>query len=185
VGSRASGTAGIKASFTDWVTDAGCLRHHVTYSSSSSCDVHKPGFLLRLYMQCGQYTCSGSGYAPTTLGQYVTYRVLDVNGNSIPEAGLVIAESISNVSGTCSGSVVDSSTAVTDASGTMIGGDNIYGCCLTGSTCGKSWNQRWTVNGYPVLVTTGLTSGVTGSHNVIQVTCTNGQASCPVVYPSP
>jgi hypothetical protein len=35
----AAGTAGIKASFTDWVTDAGCLRHHVTYSSASSASV--------------------------------------------------------------------------------------------------------------------------------------------------
>lgn len=35
----AVGTAGIKASFTDWFTDASCQRVHQTYSSTSSCDV--------------------------------------------------------------------------------------------------------------------------------------------------
>jgi hypothetical protein len=146
--------------------------------------VQKPQFLLVLYSQCGQYSCP-SGYASTTLGDFVTYQVLDANGNGIPIQGMTVVESTSNVSGTCPGAVNDSSQWTTDTTGTLTSGDNLFQCCPPGTDCGKSWNQSFTVDGYPVLITTGIANGLTGTHNVFQAVCNNGQASCPTLYPSP
>ncbi len=182
-GSAKINASTIGLSYT-WTQFEGCYSTGISLQNSGTANVQKPQFLLVLYSQCGQYSCP-SGYTSTTLGDFVTYQVLDANGNGIPIQGMTVVESTSDVSGACPGAVNDSSEWTTDTTGTLTSGDSLFQCCPPGTDCGKSWNRSFTVDGYPVLITTGIANGQTGTHNIFQAVCNNGQASCPTLYPSP
>jgi hypothetical protein len=114
------------------------------------------------------------------------YQVLDVNGNPIDVAGLTIVESITQTADTCpNGQLTDDGRWTTDSNGIMTTPDYLWLCVPSGASCYITYSQYFTVNSYPVQVTTGLLSGNTGSHNVIQFTANGGNANCPVVSVSP
>src|SRR5579875_211152 len=96
------------------------------------------------------------------------------------------AEQTSLVTDTCNlGSARDSATWSTDANGIMTTPDYLWIFFPSGYNCYQTYNQQFTVNSYPVLITTGLQNGLTGSHNVIHFTASNGNGACPTIYPSP
>jgi hypothetical protein len=151
-------------------------------SSGGEVAVQKPQFVKVIYSQCGAHTCP-SGYN-NTLENYIPYQVLDVNQNPIPIAGLTVQEYFSNISSSCylNGQPVEPtpSNTTTDSTGSFA--DHVWLCCQLSWSCGVSFNQTFTINGYPVVI---LANGLTGTHNVIQTMCSNGQGTCPHDYPSP
>jgi hypothetical protein len=76
----AAGTAGIRASFTDWVTGAGCLRYHVTYSDTSSSTVMVPKYVVLNSSTNIQGMCIPSP-VPGVERDYFAY---DANNNRLP-----------------------------------------------------------------------------------------------------
>ncbi len=182
-----AGTATITATFvgiTSYTLNChplcSCTGNYGSRSGTGRCTVYKPGFVLITSPTCPTHTCP-SGYNNVP-GKHIIYQVLDVNGLAIQIAGMSVAEQLFNITGTCTGSPTPG-TAVTDSYGTFL--DDVWVCCATGSNCGKSWNQSFTVNSYVVLVTTGLSGGITGAKNAVSSSCTNGVGTCPVVTPTP
>jgi hypothetical protein len=80
------------------------------------------------------------------------------------------------------GTWVNASTWTTDSTGTLIGVDHIH-ICGTGN-CQITITQTFTVNGYPVQIMS-ANGAITGSKNVITITLTNGQSSCPTIVITP
>ncbi|MDE3179851.1 MAG: hypothetical protein KGM47_09340 [Acidobacteriota bacterium] len=152
--------------------------------NSSQGTVQTPAFLLLKGDSCSGFTCPvGSG--PSNVDQRF-YQVLDESAAPIPIAGLTIAEQTSLTGDTCGlGPATDSGTWQTDANGIMTTPDYLWRCFPSGMSCYQTYTQSFTVNSYPVQVTTGVISGVTGSRNVIRFTASNGVGACPIVYPSP
>jgi hypothetical protein len=182
---HSGGTTTITGQFSDyayvwnqmmWYCSSSLLQGQ---ASASACG-QVPTFVLIGSNPCPGHTCP-SGYNNVPERQ-ILYQVLDVNGYAIQAANMLAAETLFNIAGTCSGSPTASS-AYTSAYGTFY--DHVWLCCQSGSNCGKSWNQSFTVNNYTVLVTTGLIGGLTGGKNAISTSCTNGVGSCPVVTPTP
>src|SRR5216684_790076 len=148
-------------------------------SQPPTATVQKPGFLQVISQTPDNTVCLGLSCA-----SILKYKVLDVNGAPMNIAGMTIAESVGSFSGTCPvGDVSDSSTWPTDSTGTMIGTDEVFACCY-GATCGISWNQTFTVNGFPVIIMN-QAGTLTGSHNAISVSCTNGNGSCSNITITP
>lgn len=137
--------------------------------------VQVPSFLKLVSAPTDNMVCLGLGCEMDR-----TYRVVDGNGAPIQKSGMSIKESVSRTGGNCTVSINDAGSWTTDSTGTMTVPDTILFCCSTGSTCGITLNQTFTVNGAPVLL---MPSGglPTGTHNVITVSCTNGTGSCPTV----
>lgn len=137
--------------------------------------IQVPAFLKLVSAPTDNMVCLGLGCEMDR-----TYRVVDGNGAPIQKSGMSIKESVSRTGGNCTGSINDAGSWTTDSTGTMTLPDTILFCCSTGSTCGITLNQTFTVNGAPVLL---MPSGglPTGTHNVITISCTKGTGSCPTV----
>jgi hypothetical protein len=155
-----------------------CPRQRFTLSGNTN--VQKPYFFK---------VVSSSTTSDTSCNLFckvlLQYKVLDVNSQPITIPGMIIAESLSGASGTCTVNFVDSSTWNADSTGTMVGSDGVGPiCCAAGSTCSKSVNQSFTVNGFPVLIM-GQDGITTGTHNAITDTCNNGQADCARIVITP
>jgi len=172
-GSTTSGTSGTLEHYghtlcPDWQVNPG-----------GGANVQKPGFLEVVSNSPDTSVCLGLSCAAI-----LKYKVLDTNKQAMNIAGMTIAESVSSISGSCpTSSVTDSSTWTTDSTGTMIGTDELFVCC-NGATCGISWNQTFTVNGFGVIILSqdGVT---TGTKNVISVSCSGGNGSCPRIAITP
>jgi len=183
----AAGTAKITATFTGVVypfAPSGFCSpvQRVTKSSSSTCDVQKPGFLVKTTQLTNNSTCSTQGTTTCVLQRF--YRVLDVNRLPINLAGLVIRETVSFSSGSCTGTFADAGRWTTDASGTMTTPDIIFWCCGANSNCFVNFQQQFTVNYFPVLIDDG--SGLPpGARNIMKFTCSGGLGSCPVLSVQP
>lgn len=182
------GTATIYATYGDYerysydnVTDSCNCSLDGSDTASASVTVQKPTFVLYGSVTCPTHWCpAGYNNVPE---KDITYQVLDQNGYAIQRAGMAVQESLFNFSGSCSGANPTPGTASTTGYGTFP--DRIWICCQPSSNCTKSWNQDFTVDGYPVQVTTGLPNGLTGAKNLISGGCSNGQGSCPVDTPTP
>ena len=151
-------------------------------SGQATANVQKPTFLLLKTQLSSSSGCANQGTTTCLVQRF--YRVLDQNSNPISVSGLDIRESMSPPSGSCSGNLTDRGAWTTDATGSMTSPDVIYWCCAAKSNCYVSFEQGFTVNGYPVLISdnSGLPPAI---HNVIKFTCTSGTGSCPQMYPSP
>jgi hypothetical protein len=137
-------------------------------------------FVLQILNQCNPITCP-AGFN-NTFSRYILYQVLDQSGSAIQKANMTAQEYLSTDYSTCNGTFTPASTT-TDQYGDFA--DNLWLCCIAASNCRVSLSQRFSVNGYPVQVTTGLNGGLTGSHNVDTFSCTNGSGACPVITPTP
>jgi hypothetical protein len=157
-----------------------CQNYPMQVSSSSTCNVQVPTFVLFGQVSCPTHTCpAGYNNVPE---KDIVYQVLDQNGYAIQIAGMAVQENLFNIGGSCPGTPTPGS-AVTSSYGTFQ--DRVWICCQPGSSCSKAWNQSFVVDGYPVQVTTGLIGGLTGSKNQISGGCSNGQGACPSDSPTP
>jgi hypothetical protein len=186
VTASSTGSAKINASTIGltytWTQFEGCYSTGISLQNSGTANVQSPQFVKVIYSQCGTHTCP-SGYN-NTLENYIPYQVLDVNQNPIPIAGLTVQEYFSNIISSCylNGQPVEPtpSNTTTDSTGSF--SDHVWLCCQPSWSCGASFNQTFTIDGYPVFI---LANGLTGTHNVIQTMCSNGQGTCPQDCPSP
>jgi hypothetical protein len=113
------------------------------------------------------------------------YKVLDTNHQPINIAGMTVQEFVSASTGTCTGAINDSSTWTTDQTGGLPGGDRVWLCPIQqNTTCGRSYNQTFTANGYGLLVVD-QTGTYTGTHNAITWVVSNGIVSCPRIVITP
>jgi hypothetical protein len=140
--------------------------------------VQKPGFVKVVGTPSNDHSvCSGTGCEVQ-----VQYQVLDVNATAMAIPNMSVHETTSTVSTPCSVTLQDSTTWLTNGGGYLLGLDLIH-LCGTGS-CTATITQTFTVNGYPVLIM-GSDGITTGTKNVITITGTNGQISCPVIRITP
>lgn len=153
----------------------------MTMQANATCDVQKPQFLLRVSSSVSDGGACGGSSCQTL----IQYRVLDANGTPILRSGMEVRESVNNFQNFCNATVIDASVWQTDSSGNLIGADSQNICCQQGQNCLFTDDQQFTVNGFPVLVTWDVLNGPTGSHNHIQLTCSNGHGTCAVVTPTP
>jgi hypothetical protein len=146
------------------------------FSGGGNNSVQKPGFLA-VVSSGTAFACNGAGCEAQ-----IQYKVLDVNNAPIRIAGMTVKETTS-VSSSCGpGDWVNASTWTTDANGVLQGLDKIH-ICGTGN-CNITITQTFTVNGSPVLIMS--SDGVTtGTKNVINITLSNGQSSCPNIVITP
>lgn len=147
--------------------------------ASGTGTVQVPSFLKVVSITHDNTVCLGLGCAAD-----IQYRVVDQNGNPISLAGMTIKESLSGTTTCSNGTIEDFGQWTTDSTGTLTSPDEIFFCCLTGSNCGLSLNQSFTVNGQPVLVM-GQNGVTTGTKNAITISCTNGKPTCPNIVITP
>jgi len=154
----------------------GCACTQVPAAGQAPANVQVPTYVsVKGTPATGPFTCSG-GFNTRYLQTY--YQVLDSSKAPIQSSGMSVQEQLSWTSSTCAtsdgcGQKPTASTWTTDSTGTITQPDTILNCsstCTHGGSCSEDWQQTFSVNGYPVGIVNGST---TGSVNCIATSCTS------------
>ena len=157
-----------------------CDERPLGRNAGGTANVQVPTFLKVNFNQT-QSSCSG-----TSCDRGISYTVLDQNSVAIQVAGMIIAESLSNITNGCGGTINDQGTWTTGSQGQMLNppADGIHHCCTSGQNCATTFDQKFTVDGYPVIIVS-QDGSTTGNRNHVSWSCANGVGSCPIVSISP
>jgi hypothetical protein len=147
--------------------------------ANGTVNVRKPGYLQVVNTTTVPACTNGLGCE-----RDINYRVLDSSSAPMNVANMIVVETVTKNTGSCSASLTDAGRWTTDSTGALTAPDMLRACVTDNTTCTLVYTQTFTVDGFPVFVESQDKKTI-GTKNTITLAINNGVSACPVVVITP